>query len=127
MASRFAASAPRRNPNGVGFILRLGDYISGIYTRTSSYVDWIHSTTQGAASLVSAPDPDEDDTGQITRQISEVNAQIGSLQVTVQSLQNNRTLLKQRIDEFKDMEGQDKRLETTEDGILNSLSAVLAE
>ncbi len=45
----------------------------------------------------------------------------------MQSLQSNRTLLKQSIDQFKGVEAQDKKLQTTEDGILNSVSTVLAQ
>ncbi len=105
----------------------LNDYIGGIFARVSSYADWIHSTTQGAAPLVAAPDPEEDDADEITRRLSEVNAQISSLQATAQSLQRNRTLLKQHIDDFKGVEGQDKKLQTTEDGILSSVSTVLAQ
>ncbi len=100
--------------------------ISGIYSRVSSYSKWIKRTTKGAASLVDAPDPD-DNIEEITRRINEVNSQINSLQTTVQSLQNNKTLLKQRIDEFKDVEGQDKTLQATENGILSSVSTVLTQ
>ncbi len=101
--------------------------ITSVYMRVSSYADWLHSTTQGAASLVSGSDPDDDDIDEITGRLSEVNAQINSLRATVQSLQTNNTLLKQNIDEFKDAERQDKVLQATEDETLNSLSALLAE
>ncbi len=99
--------------------------------RTSSYSDWIRQNTQGAVSPIvvtqtpAAPDPPESE--RLTNRLSAVEAQIRSLQTTVRSLQSNRALLKRSIDQLKDAEGQDRRLQTTEDGILSSASTTLAQ
>ncbi len=102
-----------------------GTHVSAVYARVASYVEWIRKTTNGAVSFIAAPYPDDPE--EIMTRIREVQAQILTLRTTVQSLRNNRTLLKQRIDEFKGVEGQDKHQQTTEDGILASISAILPQ
>ncbi len=104
--------------------------VTTINARISSYADWIQTTTGGAVSpivFIPPAEPEPDETEQLTTRLSTVNTQIRSLQDTVQDLQSNRALLKQRIDEFKGADGQDKKLQTTEDGILSSASAILAK
>ncbi len=114
----------------VGVITRAarigGTHISTVTAKVASYAEWIRTTTNGAVSIIIAA-PDPDDPEEITTRISEIKAQILTMQATVQSLQGNRTLLKQRIDEFRGMEGQDRKLQTTEDGILGSVSAILPQ
>ncbi len=108
----------------------IADSVTTISARISSYADWIRTTTGGAVSPIvftSPAEPEPDETEQLTTRLSTVNTQIRSLQDTVQALQGNRALLKQRIDEFKGADGKDKKLQTTEDGILSSASALLPQ
>ncbi len=98
--------------------------------RVSSYADWIQRETSYAVSPVAyypPPDPDSEEREQFTTRLSQIQKQVESLQSTVQSLQSVKNELKLSIDQLKDLDGQDKRQQTAEDGILNSVSTLLAQ
>ncbi len=98
-----------------------------IYARVSSYADWIERTTKGAAVPLRVPATDAPDPEQLTIRLSQVEAQIASLETTVQSLESNRALLRQSLEELQKVAGQDVQLQTQEDGILNSVATILGE
>ncbi len=106
-----------------------GTIVVGLYARVSSYADWIQKSTGGAVSPIEyspTAEPDLDDPEQITARLTQIQTQIESLRSTVLSLQGNKKQLKLNIDQLKDVERQDKHLQTTEEGILHSASTLIA-
>ncbi len=106
-------------------------HVTVVYARVSSYADWIQKTTNGAAVPLRVPAtddaPDPESRERLTIRLSQVQKQIESVQANVQSLQSVRNQLKLSIDQLKDAEGKDKRQQTAEDGLLGSVSTVLAQ
>ncbi len=107
---------------------RFARIVTAIFTRVSSHTEWIRKQTGGAVSIVAAPAiiPDSNETEKFTDQLSQIEAQIRSLQAMVRSLQGSKDLLKQQIEQLQGIAEQNRRLQSTEDGILNSASTVLA-
>ncbi len=71
------------------------------------------------------PDPDAPE--QIRTRLSQAEEQIRSLQVTVQSLDGNRERLRRLVGRLRDAEERDKALQSIEDNIRNSASAIVAQ
>ncbi len=95
--------------------------LSSVYARVSSFAAWIETTTQGAVSAISSTM----DAEQLTTRLSQVQAQVRSLEQSVRSLHSKRDRLKRLLEQWQTAEGQDRALQTKEEGFLNSAATHL--
>ncbi len=95
-----------------------GEFITIVYSRVSSYADWIRETTGGDVSPIG--DTSTTDIEQITNGLTQVRAQIRSEQVTVRALQRDRAQIREAIGGLIDAWEQDASLRVTQNGILES-------
>ncbi len=110
--------------------------VTAIYTRVSSYTEWIQKATKQAVVPLSEPAPSELSSSgdQITarlheaeKQVQTLQGQVQTLQGTVQSLRAERIELRKKLSQLKQLEGQVQPLHVRVDQLLQSASTALQQ
>ncbi len=117
-----------------------GAPVTAIFTRVSSFADWIETTTASVATIIPAADSDDDDdggtTGTVTdntnteealeKRLKAAEGEMLALQTTVRSLEGDMTKIKRLLTQLKEAHTKVKALQATKDGLLTSASTILS-